>query len=89
MRNYVVCVFAIAALNARAAQFPFFAYPVTFSASTVDSQGNVYLAGSTIGEIPVTPNAFQRTFQATICGHQTFGSFSQPIPIPCDHGFVA
>ena len=67
----------------------------TVSATAVDSAGNVYLAGSTTSpSLPVTPNAFQKTFVQAQCGVETLSSDPTGgppvlIPIPCAHAFVA
>jgi uncharacterized protein (TIGR03437 family) len=57
------------------------------TASALDAAGNIYIAGTTTSvNIPVTPGAFQQTFQPATCGY--IGSQGQ-LPIPCAHGFVA
>jgi len=56
--------------------------------SALDSAGNIYIAGTTTSvNIPVTPGAFQQSFQAGTCGYIDAGR--QQFPIPCAHGFIA
>jgi hypothetical protein len=58
------------------------------SASAVDAAGNIYIAGTTTSvNIPVTPGAFQQTFQPATCGY--IGYLGRQVPVPCAHGFVA
>jgi hypothetical protein len=70
-----------------------FGSQASVTASSVDSAGNIYLAGSTASPtLPVTPHAFQRTFIQAQCGTDTFPGFFPPLPpqpIPCTHAFVA
>src|ERR1700722_17425269 len=58
------------------------------TASALDSAGNIYIAGTTTSvSIPVTPGAFQQSFQAGTCGYIDYGQLL--VPVPCAHGFVA
>lgn len=86
-------MFAAATLNVLAAQQlnykSIFGPTVQVTASTIDRAGNIYLAGSTTSDsIPVTVDAFQKTFINSICGYG-LGFHGMPgSPIPCQHGFV-
>jgi hypothetical protein len=60
------------------------------AATTVDSAGNIYVAGSTTqNRLPVTPGAFQQTFVSSVCGYMPGPHGAQGAPIPCSHGFIA
>jgi uncharacterized protein (TIGR03437 family) len=71
-----------------------FGSQASVTASAVDSAGNVYVTGwTTSPQLPVTPNAFQKSFAQTTCGYNTIpgehGSPGQSFPVPCAHSFIA
>jgi hypothetical protein len=62
---------------------------VQIASSVVDVAGNIYIAGSTTSAtIPVTANAFQKTFTNSICGYIPGPHGTTGPPIPCSHGFI-
>ena len=64
-----------------------------FADTVSDAQGNTYAVGFVTTDIvPVTPGAFQTTFNGGTCGTTIFttnGFQTGSEPIPCQHGFAA
>ena len=77
----VICYTYLTLTPLHAQQFFTQVPPSSVRASAIDRSGNIYLTGYTDSEaIPVTPNAFQRTFAACSPTPQVKGT--------CAHAFV-
>jgi hypothetical protein len=56
----------------------------SISAMTADTQGNIYLTGTTISSLPVTPGAAQVQPGGGMCEY-----YQNALPTPCSDAFVA
>ena len=67
------------------------AAPVFAAASggltVIDNSGNIWLAG-TSNSIVTTPNAFQKTEAAQVCGTQNLSPFQPPTTLACTHAYL-
>jgi hypothetical protein len=57
------------------------------SSVAIDTGGNIWQTGRGPLTI-VTPNAFQKTAIASVCGSQQHSPFDAPTPLPCGHAWI-